>query len=98
GEASCTAASRGSVRRTRCRPDGGDEPGRSQLRSFPSSAWERKNTKLCFVCCISGHAALTAMRRLEAELRVLRSQAELGNEEHPTSITELDATADALHP
>src|SRR5262249_41434025 len=40
--------------------------------SFPSSAWERKGAKLCF-------AAVTCAG-CEAELRDVRSQAELGNE------------------
>src|SRR5262249_10364550 len=44
--------------------------------SFPSSAWERRAAKLCFA---SQHREAGRSNR-EAELRDVRSQAELGNE------------------
>src|SRR5262245_30522768 len=54
----------------------------SSLSSFPSSAWERKAPKLCFAGTASPERMVPfgRCRCDEAELRGLRSQAELGNE------------------
>ena len=47
--------------------------------SFPSSAWERRVSKLCFEK--RRHVSQkTALKKREVELRTVRSQAELGNE------------------